>query len=450
MLNIHYLFFSEVQGENAQKSQRIAYKWNMEFLLCAASTFVTVLYCLVYSILYCFNSVVRKLLYRSAGPDEKVQIGRVIWRRKFHVFEYTSARDFLCFYLSNVDVDYVLRPTVSLYSIGKDEAVFVEIADGIDIYSSDENPFFHMAQFNRSKYAIKMPLKIFHAFAKKIGDPTMPVIWVSHTGRCGSTLLGQMFEKISGTQLIAEPDAPTNIVYMEKMKEISDCERVELIRSTVRFLCKPYPGTERIVIKTRPICAPQMMDVSNLFPNIKQIFLYRNCGGTVSSYLALFSSVPYTEIARLWFDSILFNATKPVLRKQFELYFLGKPTTMNIMRPSSFSSTTELLTFMWANYIFLARDAMSLDQTILPIKYDDFTRDKENVCGKVLQKLGLNLKYLDAVVTAFDSDSQRGTIVSQSLIGNTPRRLISETDRTRADHILASYDLPAMNEDFRI
>ena len=211
------------------------------------------------------------------------------------MFEYTSARNFLCLYLSNVDAEYVLRPGVSLYSVGKHEAVFVETVDGINIYSSDENPFLYMAQFNRSKNVIKMPLKLFHAFAKKIGDPTMPVIWTSHIGRCGSTLLGQLFEKIPGTQLFAEPDAPTNIDYMEKMKEISEYERVELIRSTVRFLCKPHPGTKRVVIKTRHICAPLMMDITKLFPTIKQIFLYqklqRDC-------LVIFSIIQFSSVYR--------------------------------------------------------------------------------------------------------------------------------------------------------
>ena len=175
--------------------------------MCVASTAVSVIYCLIYYSLYFFNSVGRKILSRDDGSSNTVQIGRILWKRKFHVFEYTSSRDFLCLYLTNVDAEYVLRPSVTLYSVAKHEAVFVETVEDINIYSSDENPFFHMAQFNRSKNVIKMPIKIFHALSNKIGDPKVPVIWTSHIGRCGSTLLGQLFEKVPGTLLIAEPDA---------------------------------------------------------------------------------------------------------------------------------------------------------------------------------------------------------------------------------------------------
>ena len=93
---------------------------------------------------------------------------------------------------------------------------------------------------------------------------------------------------------------------------------------------------------------------------------------------------------------------------------------------------------------------MSLDQKILPFKYEDLIADKGKVCETVLGKLEFDRNHLDDVVSAFENDSQRGTIVSRSRIGNTPRRRISDTDRIRADRILASYSLPAMGEDFRI
>ena len=236
---------------------------------------------------------------------------------------------------------------------------------------------------------------------------------------------------------------------MEKTEEISENEREQLIRSTVRFLCKPHPGIERVFIKTRPICAPQMKDISNLFPNIKQLFLYRNCKDTVSSYLALLSSVPYTEIARICFDSDLFTAAKTVLRTQSELYFICKPTTLNI-KNNAYSNTVEMLAYMWVNYIFVARDAMSRDQTILPVKYEDLVAEKAKTCKVIFEKLGLDIHQLNTVVSAFENDSQRGTVVSRRRIGNTPRRRILASDRIRADGILSSYSLPTMNEDFRI
>ena len=102
----------------------------------------------------------------------------------------------------------------SLYSLSKHEAVFVETEENVNIYSSDESPFVCFAQLNRSKNVIKVPISYLHALADKIGDPSVPVVWVSTTGRCGSTVLCQTFEKVPGTLYIAEPDAPSNIDIM--------------------------------------------------------------------------------------------------------------------------------------------------------------------------------------------------------------------------------------------
>ena len=49
----------------------------------------------------------------------------------------------------------MLKPNVSLYSLTKDEAVFVETTEGINVYSSDEDPFLYFAQSDRGKYVIK-------------------------------------------------------------------------------------------------------------------------------------------------------------------------------------------------------------------------------------------------------------------------------------------------------
>ena len=44
----------------------------------------------------------------------------------------------------------------------------------------------------------------FVSFAERIEDPSVPVIWITNTGRCGGTMLCKVFESVPGTHVINE------------------------------------------------------------------------------------------------------------------------------------------------------------------------------------------------------------------------------------------------------
>ena len=220
-----------------------------------------------------------------------------------------------------------------------------------------------------------MSIDSFHALAEKVGDPSITVIWISNTARCGATILAQIFEKIPGTLLISEPEASSNMDQICLIKTVSDDDRRKWIRSFVRLMCKPNPGTNRICIKPRGVCISMMKDLSLIAPYVKQIFIYRNCRETVSSMLALMSVVPFSEVARICIDSDLLTLAKPHFWKESEKYFIRKPSKPH---PANLTCNNciEMFTYMWAHYMFVARDAISRDENILPIKYEDMVSEK--------------------------------------------------------------------------
>ena len=136
------------------------------------------------------------------------QHGRVLWKMKRYAFKEASHVDFLCKFRTRVKPEFVQRLNVSLYSITRKEAIFVETPADLIIYSSDIHPFFMAAQYLKATNVIKISIRDFVRLAEKIGDPKVPVIWVSNTGRCGGKMLCQMFESVPGTLTIHEPDAP--------------------------------------------------------------------------------------------------------------------------------------------------------------------------------------------------------------------------------------------------
>ena len=416
------------------------------------SVLIYLIFRIFYGILSLSNAILRSVFFRNRNNENSGALrGRILWRRKLYEFDSSSERDFLYIYSSWVNSEFVLRPNVSLYSVNKHTAIFIETTEHINIYSSDENPFLCFAQFEHSKYIITMPINSFHALADKIGGPAMPVVWVSQTGRCGSTILCQVLEKVPGTLIISEPDAPSNIDIMQQTKAVSGEERDRILVSTTKLLCKPYPGACMICIKTKNHCVALMKHLSRLFPKVKQIFIYRNCRETVASLLSLQTSTTYTRISKVLIDNKWFTSLKPFFKEQSELIFIRKtPKSEAINALSKVTNSVGLFTYMWTNYMFVARDAMSHDKNILAVKYEDLVSAKVETCSLIFGKLGIDVCHLTKALTAFNRDSQRGSILSISRIGKSSNKLISNHELVEADMILSCYNLPRMGEDFTL
>ena len=427
---------------------------NMQ-LTCFIRLFVSVViyatFRLLYSAVAICNAILRRTIFKGHQEMEACLFGRILWKRKFHEFEIHSERDFICIYSSSVSPEYIFKPNVSLYSLSKHEAVFVETEEDIDIYSSDESPFFIFAQFNRCKSVIKIPISCFHALADKVGGPSLPVIWVSQTGRCGSTILCQVLEHIPGTLVIAEPDPPAIIESMHRVQVISEEERDKLLISTIKLLCKPRAGTKRICIKTRGYCVSLVEPISKLFPEFRQILMYRNCKETVASYIAFLNYNPLIQVSKMLMDSDWLTFARRSIKKSAEIDFIRKTKESEaIAADTNVTSAVGLFTYMWANYMFVLRDAMRHDETIFAVKYEDFLADRVEAFRDVFEKLGLDLNNLNTALTVFEKDSQRGTVVSRSRVGHSSYYVISDKEKIEADVILSCYKLPRMGDDFRI
>jgi len=85
-----------------------------------------------------------------------------------------------------------------------DEAIFVEALPGSELWRSRYSPFFTDAQFRHAIRIVRMPITSFHRLADQLGD-SHNVTFISFIGRCGSTLVNQMFEQTGEVVTISEP-----------------------------------------------------------------------------------------------------------------------------------------------------------------------------------------------------------------------------------------------------
>ena len=202
-----------------------------------------------------------------------------VWgRHKLDLVLQPSGPDnFLLVHDAWVDPEYVLDDSVSLYYITKDEAVFVQCPPGVIVSSSVSGPFLRQAQYQNAQKVLIMPIHVFHKLADKVGDPTGTLVFISNTGRCGSTLLTQVFEETKRSVAFSEPDCMNSLSVVKG--KVPDEEYNRIVRNSVRVLCKPCKFVPHCLCYVIKLTSPTMLYIPYLmekFADSKTVFMYRN------------------------------------------------------------------------------------------------------------------------------------------------------------------------------
>ena len=202
----------------------IEYKAILNFYRAFAGFGIYVVFRLCRSCVAVSNNTIIKLVENGQSTGKTAQRGRILWKRKHFAMAETSPKDFICFFTECVQTGCVLQPNVSLYALTNEEAIFVETEENVGIYRSNVNPFFFMAQFGYSKNVMRMSITRFVELAERIGDPAIPVICVSNTGRCGGTMLVQMFESVPRMLVLNERHPLMNLCHLRQNGALSDSQ----------------------------------------------------------------------------------------------------------------------------------------------------------------------------------------------------------------------------------
>ena len=109
--------------------------------------------------------------------------------------------------------------------------------------------------------------------------------------RCGSTLLAQMMHNVPGTRCVSSTNALCQLMTSFTLGEIDIEEHKQLIKHSVRLLCKHEPSVtfDRIFIKFTATVTGQMALIHEVFPEgtFKIIFNTRHPKPCMNSFLKL-------------------------------------------------------------------------------------------------------------------------------------------------------------------
>ncbi|MEW5804059.1 MAG: sulfotransferase domain-containing protein [bacterium] len=334
----------------------------------------------------------------------------------------------------------VNNPNLSLYCLddSKGRAIFVEVPPDIDL---SEAPFYYQAQFQHALRLIAVPYEDFHQLAKEAGDPFGTLVLIYSVGRCGSTLLSKVFNRLPEVISLSEPDVFTQIVTLRNPDGSRDRDLAELLLSCTRFLVNPASGIRIpcLVVKFRSFVIEIGDLIYSMFPQARIIFLYRNAEDVVESLIRAFGPLG------VWGWMLRAGKTSVMARFLLRVFVARRKKMLSRLIPlirnypsriyTDFGSMG-LLLIMWLSvmhrYLLFYRQGIPM----VSLRYEDLIANPQEMVKSLFEYCGLPICDVSQACRAFEQDAQLGTRLARKPPG---QRYLDMKDLLKMYHLLKSH-----------
>ena len=376
--------------------------------------------------------------YKDGVYNNSAQVLNIFARHKFDKIDQPSGpSDFLMTHKEFVDPEYVLQDHVSLYYININEAVFVETEEGVDVTLSKYGGFVRFAQFHLARKLIVMPMAVFHQLGEKVGQTKAKLIFLCNSGRCGSTLVTQVFEETGSSMAYSEPDALNALTQLKGV--VSEKERVRILKNCINLLCKPCHSKEIKSYVLKPL-QPTMIEmplIAELFPDCSMLYIYRNGLNNSKSLSKICNELPMLAVT-LTFGKLSAKFT----RKAFQ--GMGLPADQYEVK---LQSGIHLGAIVWCVAMRQYMDFRESGMKIVGVRYEDLVEDTTYAYQKIFEYCDIPYDA-KAVETAMGRDSQRGTPLSLERLRKYKNEPFTDEIKKQTDKVCDQFGLPHFPETF--
>lgn len=312
-----------------------------------------------------------------------------------------SLADFTLSAGAPVDAEIVrTNPQHSLYCLDDvaQRAIFVELPEEVDL---SQAPFVYQTQYDHAQRLVAVPYAAFVQMAADL-PPVNHLIMTYMTGRSGSTLVSHLFNEVPSVLSLSEPDVATQFVHLRATDGSRDGELQQLLDASVRFLFKSTPAKHptTFALKLRSE-GTQVLDLYQAaFPNVRNLFLYRDAIGWVASFYRLFqragmpASMPLTLFLDVWGKN---------MRYDFQ------PLSRCLDAGTSELSTVQLLTLWWLATMEWALAKQQQGFPLLAVDYAHLNSQRRPVLTAIFDYCGLPTAMVEQTLGVFAKDAQAGS-----------------------------------------
>ena len=376
--------------------------------------------------------------YKKDAIKGSVQVLNILARHKFcYILQPSGADNFLMTHSEFVDPEYVLQDRITLYYINKDEAVFVEAEEGIDVTQSKHGSFVRYAQYRMAKKLINMPISVFNKLGEKVGQTTKKIIFLCNSARCGSTLVNQVFEETGSCIAYSEPDAFNAVTQLKGV--VSEEERIRIFKNCINIMCKPYHTKEIKSYFLKPT-QPTMVEIpliKELFPDSYIMYIYRDGLNCSKSIAKICNTLPMLGL------TIAFGRISAKFARM-SMEGMGLPGDNFEVK---LQSGTHFGSIVWAAAMRQYLDFRERGMAIVGVRYEDLVDDTTYAYQKIFEYCDLPYDA-KAVEVAMGRDSQMVTTMNMKIMAKYKLEEFTDDVKKATDGICDQFGLPHFPELF--
>jgi hypothetical protein len=334
------------------------------------------------------------------------------------------------------DARLLTDPSLSLYclDLNRREAVFVSLPEDTDLEAA---PFYYEAQFDHALNAFTIDFDTFLRLSTPIPQPKK-LILIHSIGRCGSTLLSRAFAQLNSCVSYSEPDCFTQIAHFRTVDDPRDSLWKSLLTACMKFVfldpIRLQP--EVAIIKFRSGCVNLLDLFTELFPDEKHLFLYRDCSSWLASCLNILER------------SGLSNTQARDEALHYFLYFTGRAmeqSTFPYDRLGESVRPAERFTVCWLVYMeHVLRFHQSHPHLLFPVTYQELATEGEACLRRIFDSCELPRERLRKGVDSLAKDSQAGTRFAREDAASGNKRRLTDEEIVQSQAILALH--PFIND----
>jgi hypothetical protein len=246
---------------------------------------------------------------------------------------------------------------------------------------------------------IVVPYATFHELAARIPADDSRLICIHNIGRCGSTLLSQVFNEVDSVVSLSEPDVFANFV---ALRSTPRPELIRLLHSSLCYVFRPAVtgSAATYALKFRNQCVDLIDLFFDAFPQARHLFMYRDALGWLASVNRLINQVgPLPPLSR---DEAIDHQALYMNRDRAEIEHFYDPAI----------TSYPVIVYLAVGWLVMMSRYLELyEQGFRPlaVRYADLNKQREAVVTKIFEHCGLPADQVATALRAFDRDSQAET-----------------------------------------
>lgn len=278
------------------------------------------------------------------------------------------------------------------------KVIFTELPSTVDLSTV---PFYYQTQYDFAQKLISISYEDFYRIGTFYERKDIPLILIYSIGRCGSTLGIRILGEVSNVTSYSEPDVFSQIGQFYSSGLYSDCELIQMIRSSVAFICKPLDLAKTVWALKIRMSATNMANLfQQAFPQVKSFFLYRNAIDWAKSRTRFISTMKYPKK-----DSVNdYRHSMGHLSKAIALY------EKNVGREFYYN---EFIAYLWSLRMEQYEDFHQKGILTQAVRYDELVTDSTYTLKTMFDYCGISHREIPQALRAFEKDSQEGTKISR-------------------------------------